>query len=147
MQIAVVENGEVTKIGHFKELFPDTSFADSGPPEDFMQANNCKVVNLFKPHNKETQKLVSVTPYLENDQVFTVSVENLNQEELAQISNAKADAVRKKRNDLLASSDWTQLNDATVDKATWAVYRQALRDLPQQQGFPDTMTWPTAPSN
>ena len=38
---------------------------------------------------------------------------------------------------VLVASDWTQVEDAPVDKAVWATYRQALRDLPQAEGFPD----------
>jgi len=53
---------------------------------------------------------------------------------------------RNKRNQLLAETDWTQVADATVDKAAWATYRQALRDVPAQSGFPNTITWPTEPS-
>ena len=50
--------------------------------------------------------------------------------------------VRKKRNLLLQESDWTQLIDAPVDREAWADYRQALRDLPQQEGFPGKVVWP-----
>jgi hypothetical protein len=53
--------------------------------------------------------------------------------------------VREKRNKLLSASDWTQVADAPVDKAAWATYRQALRDIPQQEGFPATVVWPTQP--
>lgn len=53
--------------------------------------------------------------------------------------------IRLKRNGLLAASDWTQLTDAPVDRATWATYRQALRDLPQQAGFPSNVQWPVEP--
>jgi len=52
---------------------------------------------------------------------------------------------RKQRNKLLELSDWTQLDDSPVDKAAWATYRYALRDIPQQAGFPDDITWPTKP--
>lgn len=47
---------------------------------------------------------------------------------------------------LLAASDWTQVADAPVDAAAWAAYRQALRDVPQQAGFPDNITWPEEPA-
>lgn len=50
-----------------------------------------------------------------------------------------------KRDALLQSSDWTQVADAPVDQAAWAVYRQALRDIPQQEGFPDDVAWPVQP--
>lgn len=56
-----------------------------------------------------------------------------------------ADEVRKKRNKLLTESDWTQLVDAsltTKNKETWLVYRQALRNVPQQKGFPHDVVWP-----
>ena len=57
----------------------------------------------------------------------------------------QASAMRKTRGDKLAESDWTQVADAPVDKAVWATYRQALRDITTQEGFPWTVTWPDAP--
>jgi hypothetical protein len=42
----------------------------------------------------------------------------------------KLDQVRNWRNAQLAATDWTQVADAPVDASAWAVYRQALRDLP-----------------
>lgn len=56
-----------------------------------------------------------------------------------------ADEIRVQRNQLLAASDWTQVPDAPVDQAAWATYRQALRDIPQQAGFPTDIAWPTKP--
>jgi hypothetical protein len=53
--------------------------------------------------------------------------------------------VRVARDGLLSASDWTQVSDAPVDKAAWAAYRQALRDIPQQAGFPENVTWPITP--
>lgn len=53
---------------------------------------------------------------------------------------------RQLRNKLLSTSDWTQVADAPVDASAWATYRQALRDVPQQEGFPDNITWPEAPA-
>lgn len=56
--------------------------------------------------------------------------------------------VRAQRNSLLTLCDWTQLSDApltTEQKQEWAEYRQALRDIPEQTGFPDAVVWPSAP--
>lgn len=53
--------------------------------------------------------------------------------------------MREKRNKLLAESDWTQVADAPVDKAAWATYRQALRDIPSSADFPWDTNWPDAP--
>ena len=57
----------------------------------------------------------------------------------------QAKSVRATRGTKLAESDWTQVADAPVDKAVWATYRQALRDVTTQTGFPWTITWPDAP--
>ena len=51
--------------------------------------------------------------------------------------------IRFIRNMRLAESDWTQVADAPVDRAAWATYRQALRDLPAQTG--DIKQWPVKP--
>lgn len=53
--------------------------------------------------------------------------------------------VRHTRNEKLKDCDWTQLADSPVDKAAWATYRQALRDITAQAGFPWTVDWPVAP--
>ena len=57
----------------------------------------------------------------------------------------QAKSVRATRGDKLAECDWTQVEDAPVDKAVWATYRQALRDVTTQTGFPWTIEWPTQP--
>ena len=56
-----------------------------------------------------------------------------------------ATSVRTDRTKRLADSDWTQIADSTADKAVWATYRQALRDITAQAGFPWTIEWPTQP--
>ena len=57
----------------------------------------------------------------------------------------QASAVRQSRSDRLAECDWTQVADAPVDKTVWATYRQALRDITKQSGFPWDINWPTEP--
>lgn len=56
-----------------------------------------------------------------------------------------AEQIRAERDALLVASDWTQVADAPVDQQAWATYRQALRDIPQQPGFPTDVIWPTKP--
>jgi hypothetical protein len=73
----------------------------------------------------------------------------LDESEVAQEQQAEADSqahrVRVDRTLRLQASDWTQLADATVDQTAWATYRQALRDVPAQEGFPWNVTWPEIP--
>jgi len=57
----------------------------------------------------------------------------------------QATSVRNQRTQLLKDCDWTQIADSTADKTAWATYRQALRDITTQAGFPWTIIWPTQP--
>ena len=58
-------------------------------------------------------------------------------------------SLRARRNDLLAESDWRQMSDSplnTEDRATWAAYRQSLRDLPANTTDPASPIWPVRPN-
>jgi len=55
-----------------------------------------------------------------------------------------AEEVRSKRDSLITATDYYALTDVTMNAAV-TTYRQALRDVPTQAGFPYTITWPTAP--
>lgn len=66
-------------------------------------------------------------------------------EEIAAVQAAAAGDTRAERDRLLAACDWTQLPDAQCDQTAWAAYRQALRDVPQQNGFPLNVIWPAKP--
>ena len=56
---------------------------------------------------------------------------------------------RAQRDKLLLDTDWTQVLDAPIDADTreaYRAYRQALRDIPEQEGFPRDITWPELPA-
>jgi len=60
----------------------------------------------------------------------------------------EAELVRTERDLRLKATDWTQLKDTALDAnemVLWQSYRQALRDVPQQAGFPATIDWPEQP--
>lgn len=69
----------------------------------------------------------------------------------AELDAAEATSVRADRDYRLTEVDaiagnalrWASLDAAT--QAEWATYRQALLDVPQQEGFPYDITWPTEP--
>ena len=72
--------------------------------------------------------------------VWTISSEN---QLLLDASN-----VRSERDKLLSASDWTQSPDSPLsddEKSSWATYRQELRDVTEQAGFPTDINWPSAP--
>ena len=75
--------------------------------------------------------------WLYDGAVFTAPADTRTDEEIA------AEA-RSKRNSLLAATDFHALSD-TVMSEEMTAYRQALRDVPEQLGFPGEITWPESP--
>tara|TARA_R100000353_G_scaffold16034_1_gene15452 strand:+ start:445 stop:768 length:324 start_codon:yes stop_codon:yes gene_type:complete len=74
--------------------------------------------------------------------------EKINEYKVLELEDDTWENVRKKRNYLLKSTDWTVTPGSTVDQAQWSAYRQNLRDLPQtyKDKTPDSVTWPVQPS-
>jgi hypothetical protein len=71
-------------------------------------------------------------------------------EEIAARTESQANGVRNDRNERLAECDWTQLADSPLDadaKTAWALYRETLRMVPDQPGFPWNVEWPPVPGN
>lgn len=125
------------RVAHYKDLFKNTSFPASGPSDSFLSSYGAYKVSVFRDHDRATQKLVSCAPVVENGFAYVVAVENKTEEEIAADVASKAAQVRAARDRALSASDWTQVADAPVDKQAWATYRQALRDLPEAEGWPD----------
>jgi hypothetical protein len=73
------------------------------------------------------------------------SVTNMDVDAITAKDEEQAKSVRASRTEKLKDSDWTQVADAPVDQAAWAEYRQALRDITGQEGFPWTIEWPEQP--
>lgn len=87
-----------------------------------------------------------MTHYVENSDGEVVSYTD--EEWLAlgatHIAQLRTKAVRNERDRLLKATDFHALSDRTMS-ADMTAYRQALRDIPAQEGFPDNVTWPTKP--
>ncbi|WP_420885022.1 phage tail assembly chaperone [Alloalcanivorax xenomutans] len=61
-----------------------------------------------------------------------------------------ATAARRHRNGLLRGCDWTQVPDSPLgesERQEWQMYRQALREVPEQEGFPTEINWPASPAS
>jgi len=63
---------------------------------------------------------------------------------IAGANDRAASYAREERDEKLKATDWRASSDLTLS-TEWANYRQALRDVPSQAGFPNTITWPTEP--
>ena len=130
-------NGQVA---HYKEIFPNTSFPASGPSDAFLESKGAKKVFEFLPHNRATQKLVRVEPYLDQGVCYTVEVQDKTEDEIAADLASKSAKLRADRDAALARSDWMVIKAQETGVALdseWATYRQALRDLPDANGFPN----------
>lgn len=150
MQVKITD-GQVAKfpysVGQLRKDNPNVSFPKTPSAEVLANWGVYNVTPAAHPDfDRATQDVKRVNPTLVNGEwteaweVVTVSAE-----EQATRRTSQEQTVRSKRDQKLAESDWTQVADAPVDKAAWATYRQVLRDVPLQAGFPWNVSWPTQP--
>lgn len=143
---ALVQNGALVRypytITDLRLTNQNVSFAANVDDETLASFGMVPVITVDRPEIEAHQAIEEGQPvFSDGNWVQTWVVRELNEAEIQQ----RKDAIRNERNALLAASDWTQLADATVDKAAWAAYRQALRDIPQQAEFPYNVTYPVTP--
>lgn len=145
-----VNNGvtENYTIGQLRRDNPNTSFPRSIPVELLSEYRVYPVTDADRPSiDNRTQRLTrnEQATQVNGAWVYEWTVTDKTAEEIAQYDADEAKEIRATRDEKLTKSDWTQVADAPVDKAAWATYRQALRDIPSQAGFPNTIDWPTQP--
>lgn len=147
---ALIKNGVVDKypysVTDLRFSHPNVSFPPN-PDDDALAAFGLyPVKQVNKPVITATQIVEEQTPIFSNGEWTQVwSVRDMTQEESDAMTAGQAASVRAERNAKLAASDWTQVIDAPVDQAAWATYRQALRDITSQAGFPWDIQWPAQP--
>jgi hypothetical protein len=83
MQIAIVNNNQVVKIGDSAELFPNVSFPAAGPDAGFLAQNSAMEVVVWAPFDAATQKQERVEPYVKDGKVFTFNTVQKTAAELA----------------------------------------------------------------
>jgi len=165
MQIRIRQTGAVVYEREFRAMFPNTGFpvqlteeiindfggdivfegpqATGGTVYQYSQAAGVEEIN-----GKWYTKYILGPVFTDRPATDTEPAQTAAEQEAAYkaIKDAEqAKSVRQSRNDKLKDSDWTQIADSTADKQAWAAYRQGLRDVTAQQGFPWTVEWPVAP--
>lgn len=164
MEIRIRESGAVVTEQEFRAMFPNTGFpvqlteaiindfggdvvlegpqASGGTVYQYSQRQGVEQIDgkwftkyvlgpLFEDYTKEDGTVITAA---EAEAAYK-----------AMKDEEQAKSVRQQRGEKLKETDWTQVADAPVDKALWAVYRQALRDVTTQEGFPWDITWPKEP--
>ena len=129
-------------IHSFRKENPQTSFPKIIDESTLNSFNIFKVDEVTPPHvDPKTQAASYTIEYQNNKWVQIWEVRNLP-------DYIAAKNIREARSSLLGQSDWTQLKDVPLEiSSEWALYRQALRDIPQQTGFPYDVEWPIPPAN
>ena len=139
-----IENGAVAEfpylLGKLKQDNPNTSFPASIPEATLNSYGVYTVTEVTKPTcNYATHEVVENDPVL-TDGVWTQSW-SVNQRP----TDVASVYIRNERNQRLADTDHHALSDTGAMTTEMSTYRQALRDITSQSGFPFNVTWPTKP--
>ena len=158
----IKSTGEIKTQGEVRRMFPNTSLPrvwDEGV------CNHLGIDPIFESPTPTTTRYQTANKNgveFKNDKwmwawtigpVFTDNEEATAAEQEAayvqRIDDEQATRVRADRDKRLTDTDWTQLIDSPFSNDTngvWQAYRQALRDVPAQEGFPHDVIWPEAPN-
>jgi len=157
---AKVKNNELVKFPYlFEELQADNPYTNYGNNIDFVAIfphtdeavkHGYELVVVqddpVPDYNGSTHRVELSAPTFTNGKWVRVwSVVAKTEQEMVNETEDRATTVRQQRNKLLSESDWTQVADAPVDKNVWSTYRQLLREIPKQPGFPFSVLWPIKP--
>ena len=165
MQVLIRETSAVMYEGEFRALHPNTSFppqideailnafgadvvfegpqASGGNVYQYSQAAGVKQVDGKWYTKYILGPVFTGRPATDTEPAQTAAEQEAAYKAMKDEEQAKS--VRTTRNDKLKDCDWTQVADSPVDKDLWATYRQELRDVTVQTGFPWNVVWPTQP--
>lgn len=144
---AKVENNQIVKYPYNKADIrkdnPNVSFPDTLSDEILASVGAVKIAaSTPVAFDNKTHRAVEQNPVLENGvckQVWAIV------ELPVEVASAN---VRAHRDRLIAETDWLVVKNLELNQnvpGKWEVYRQDLRDIPQQAGFPHNVTWPVKP--
>ena len=134
-------------VGNLRRDNPNTSFPKNVPEATMAEYGMFPVGYEAAPeYDPLTHRLQHSSEPVLNDGkwVLTKTVVELTAAQIADRDTAKGKEVRSQRDKLIADTDWMALSDNTLT-AEWATYRQALRDVTSQEGFPHSVEWPEKP--
>lgn len=135
---------------NLQQLFPDEVLPKIFTPQNINHLGFAIYEWSQIPQVEYPNKVVEVTPTLGDNGIYyqTWTAVEMPEAEKQAATDKKALEVRAERNHKLMFSDWTQIADAPLtqeQKQAWTIYRQALRDITSQAGFPWNVSWPTQP--
>lgn len=146
MEIRIRKDGKVVTDSEFRTMYPNTSFPI--PLTEQIVNDFGGDVVLEGPQAQPTRYQISYrdgVQQIEGKWYTKYSVKDIDAEAKAALDTQQAAVQRSERTRRLAECDWTQLQDAPVSQQAWATYRQSLRDITKQTGFPWDIQWPKEP--
>ena len=142
MYVKIVNNSVAKfpyNIGDLKKENPNISFPNPINENALAGFNVYPVTPIAAPEfDSRTHRVIQGVELVDGKWTQKWTLQDLPEEQ------ARAN-IRAERNRRLINSDWTQLSDSSVDSTVWLDYRQALRDITNQAGFPWNINWPTKP--
>ena len=149
---AKITNGAVDKfpysVGQLRHDNPNTSFPKQISEETMLEFGMVPVSEVPAPDFDPLTHFAEWGPVPELQEgawVLLPTVREYSEDQLAERAAAKAAEVRSQRDKLLAETDWMALSDVVMSPEMTA-YRQALRDITAQAGFPYNVIWPVKPT-
>jgi len=159
MEYRVRSSGELKSQGEIRKLNPNVSLPKVWNNNVYDTLGIDPVLETPKPETTGDYRVVVrdgaeqdannnwVQKWAERDMFADTEEATKAEQETAYQAQVDADAaerVRADRDSRLAKTDWRACSDLTLS-TEWTNYRQALRDVPAQSGFPHTVTWPDEP--
>lgn len=145
----VRSTGEVKSQGEVRSLYPNTSFPSQWSVElveelglDPVFETPAPTVTRYQTAYKDGVEQVA------GKWVWKWSIFEMDDEAKAAKDAEAAKAVRADRDKRIAETDWIVIKNLELNQnvpGVWEVYRQELRDVPAQAGFPHEITWPSKP--
>jgi hypothetical protein len=164
MEFRVRSSGELKSQGEIRKLNPNVSLPKVWNSNVYDTLGIDPVLETPKPDTTGDYKIVVrdgaeqdanskwVQKWVERDMFSDTTEDGVTttkaEHEAAyqtRLDTEAAERVRSERDQKLKVTDWMGLSDVTMS-AEWATYRQSLRDITAQDGFPHTVTWPDEPA-
>lgn len=146
MEIRLRDTGAVVSDSQFRDAYPNISFPALLDAATLDTYGADPVLNGPQPDASRYQIIARDGVEEINGKWFTkFTAIDMSDDARAALDAQQAASQRAERNRRLSESDWTQVLDAPVNQAAWATYRQSLRDITTQTGFPWEVSWPEMP--
>ena len=153
MLVAKIIDGQVVDIADYRAMFISNVFPPEGPSDEWMAEQGVKRVSVYREHDPETHKLVSCTPVIEGDWVYTVAVEALTAEDIAAREQDKRLNNAACAKQALLETDWAELPSVRnssiaphlINGSDFDTYRLALRQIVIDPPV-EVASWPERPT-